>query len=174
MITLAGDVDIRGQMTCFECVNTADIADNAVVATKIAAGAVDTSEIATDAVTLAKIADNAVNFNHITTDAVRSSEIIANAVGGSEIAGTTKLLFAFCHFPSISLNAGASGFFTCSVPLAAIGDEVVVTREGAVTSFIMLTAAKAETNSVKLNLRNTGPTDSTFTADFSIIVFNAS
>jgi len=78
MINLAGDVTILGQMTCSSCVNTADIAPNAVVASKIADGAVVGG-------TGGDIADNTITAADIAANAVGSSEIATNAVGASEI-----------------------------------------------------------------------------------------
>ncbi len=114
MINLAGDVDILGQMTCSECVNTADIAENAVVATKIADGAVVGG-------TGGDIADNTIT----------AEDIAANAVGGSEIAGTTKLIFGTCSVSVPQQNPGDTTNRLCTEPGAVTGDKVIVTINNA-------------------------------------------
>jgi hypothetical protein len=67
-------------------VGTAEIADDAVTAAKIVAGAVGTTEIADLSVTSGKIATDAVGSSHIAADAVGTAEIAAAAVGTAEIA----------------------------------------------------------------------------------------
>jgi hypothetical protein len=69
-----------------ESVTTEKLANDAVTADKIAAGAVGTSEIANDAVTADKIAAGAVGTSEIANDAVTADKIAAGAVGTSEIA----------------------------------------------------------------------------------------
>lgn len=49
-ITLAGNVDILGDLICTDCVGNSNIADNAVTDSKIGPNAVGESEIAPDAV----------------------------------------------------------------------------------------------------------------------------
>ena len=82
-------------VNCIGCVDTVDIAADAVTSGKIAnnavrsghirTGAVRTSDIADDAVTSSKIADKAVRSGHIRAGAVRTSDIAENAVSTRKI-----------------------------------------------------------------------------------------
>jgi len=67
-------------------IDTAQIADDAITAAKIGAGAVETAKLANDAVTAAIIAADAVGTSQLATGAVTSAIIAADAVGTSELA----------------------------------------------------------------------------------------
>jgi len=72
--------DITGQ------VNSGQIADAAITATKIGADAVTTAKIANDAITSDLIAASAVTSTEIASDAITTPKIVAGAITASEIA----------------------------------------------------------------------------------------
>ena len=75
-ITLAGDVEITGDMTCTNCVDSGDLGF----------GAVNVLNINNDAVRAIHIQDGQVDSAEIATDAIGSDEIATDAVGSDEIA----------------------------------------------------------------------------------------
>jgi len=72
--------DITGQ------VNSGQIADAAITATKIGADAVTTAKIANDAITTDLIAASAITSTEIASDAITTPKIVAGAITASEIA----------------------------------------------------------------------------------------
>jgi hypothetical protein len=68
-----------------DAVSSAKIADNAIIASHIAAGAVGNSELATDAVTSAKIATNAVGADALAPGGVANTHLATNAVTRAKI-----------------------------------------------------------------------------------------
>ena len=72
--------DITGQ------VNSGQIADAAITASKIGADAVTTAKIANDAITSDLIAASAVTSTEIASDAITTPKIVAGAITASEIA----------------------------------------------------------------------------------------
>jgi hypothetical protein len=72
--------DITGQ------VNSGQIADAAITATKIGADAVTTAKIANDAITSDLIAASAVTSTEIASNAITTPKIVAGAITASEIA----------------------------------------------------------------------------------------
>jgi hypothetical protein len=75
-----------GQIECLSCIETGDLANNAVTSAKIQDGQVGSADLANNAVTSAKIQDDQVTAADLAADSVDSSEIAANAVTSSEIA----------------------------------------------------------------------------------------
>ena len=72
--------DITGQ------VNSGQIADAAITATKIGADAVTTAKIANDAITSDLIAASAITSTEVASDAITTPKIVAGAITASEIA----------------------------------------------------------------------------------------
>ena len=72
-------------LVCTACVDTKDLAPNAVMQDRIANGAVDRAKIAANAVATNKIADSAVNTAKLATGAVTAPKLAPNAVNSTKI-----------------------------------------------------------------------------------------
>ena len=105
------------------------IADNAIVAAKIAAGAVGTAALATGAVTSIKIAAGAVDTAALGTGAVISAKIAAGAVDTSAL-GTAAVISA-----KIAASAVTSGH----IAAGAVGSAAIAT--GSINSTHLATAS---------------------------------
>ena len=113
------------------------IKNDAITATKIAAGAVEIADVADDAITSAKIAAGAVDATALGSNAVTTVKINADAIDGTKLADNAV--------NSEHVTAGA-------IDTAHIGDDQV-------------TGAKIENNpTIAGNLAVTGKT--TLTGDF--------
>lgn len=87
LLSLGGQVHAQAtDVDCIRCVNTGDIATDAVTTFKIRTGAVRNSDIAKDAVTSIKIKNGEVRSSDIANGAVTSSKIRDSAVKTSDIA----------------------------------------------------------------------------------------
>ena len=73
-------------LVCSACVDSSDIAPQAVTTSKIAAGAVSGTRIATGAVSTAKIANGAISTAKLAANAVRASKISDGAIIRSKVA----------------------------------------------------------------------------------------
>ena len=73
-------------LVCSECVQTTDVAPNAVNNSKIANGAVNAAKLAANAVTVAKIANNSITTPKLTTASVTRPKIAPNAINANKIA----------------------------------------------------------------------------------------
>jgi len=74
------------QLACTGCVGTNELADGAVVASKLADGAVVTAKIADGAVAASKLADGAVATAKIADGAVVTAKLAAASVAGTQLA----------------------------------------------------------------------------------------
>jgi hypothetical protein len=67
----------------------------------------------------------------LAANSVGSGNIVTDAVGADEIAGVSKLIFAECTNSNIiSMTAGSSNNFDCSIAGLGTGDNVVATFQG--------------------------------------------
>lgn len=116
-------------------VATADIADDAVTAAKIAAGAVGSSEIADGSVGSAELADDSVTAAKIATGAVGASEIADGSVGTAELADSAVTSAKIAPSTIVAADCAgnqASGVATYdgSANLNAPGQVNIVGRHG--------------------------------------------
>jgi hypothetical protein len=145
-------------------ISSADLANGAVTTDKITDGQIGTLDLANNAVTNTKIADGAVT----------AGKIVNGAVTGSKISGTTKLLFGKC-VTDISIAAHSNSFFTCSLPGATSGDQVIATYNGnplTLVPFVHVSSARVGSGIVNIYNVNEGNTPvSSKAQEFSVIVF---
>ena len=101
-LNVAGNTVLSGTLTVSGTTNlaassigTSEIADNAIVNTKIAVNAVETDNISNDAVTYDKLADNSVGSAMVLSSAITSTKIADDAVTNAKIGpgavGSTEL-----------------------------------------------------------------------------------
>jgi hypothetical protein len=98
-------------------ITTSDIANNAIIGSKIRDGQVGSADIAGNSITSSKLADSAVNTSKIATDAVTADKI----------AGVSKLIFQSCDGNPTVVSPLQTITVQCSVPGAPLTDNVVVT-----------------------------------------------
>lgn len=124
-------------------VKTLDLANNAVTSAKIKDGEVKTDDIAPSAIGSLRIKDNDV----------KAQDLAPDSVGGSEIQGTSKLLFSECRVSSLSpVPAGAATIYSCPAQGAAQGDAAVGSKNGAIC--FTITRSYASTNFVNYDMMN--------------------
>jgi hypothetical protein len=144
-----------------EQINTNEIADGAVTAAKLAAGAVSGNSLPDGAITTAKLADDAVTAAKVAAGAVATAKLANNAVTAS------KLNFATVNSNSLSLGpsttaevlvqaAAPSTKTTVYFPLVAIVASSGTGVSNIDASIVYRQAVNANTNDVFIRLRNTG------------------
>lgn len=135
---------------------------------------ISTADLANGAVTTGKITDGQIGTLDLANNAVTNAKIVSGAVTGSQISGITKLLFGKC-VTDISIPAHSNTLFSCSVPGAASGDQVIATYNGnplTVVPFVHVSSARAGAGIVNIYNVNEGNTlVSSKAQEFSVIVF---
>jgi len=90
----------------------------------------------------------------IGSDSITAAELAIDSVGGSEIVGTSKLIFGSCNVSVPLLSAGASHFFTCTQAGVSVGDKVVASMGGPFIGHTITIARISSTGSVDFALVN--------------------
>ena len=118
-------------LTCNECVQTPDLAPNAVNNSKIANAAVNAAKLAANAVTVAKVANNSVTAAKIATAAVTSAKIGPNAVRTSKIANAAVTAAKIAP-GAVNVTKLADGAVTAAklAPGAVFANTVIVSPVG--------------------------------------------
>jgi len=153
--------------------STNEIADDAITSEKIKNKQVKGKDLRGNSVNSGKIKDGTITAADIGTNAVRSSEIVANAVGGSEIAGTKKLIFGSCSLNFGSVGPSGTRIITCPELSASLGDRIVASIDDPSNEFCLsLVNVETQNNVVGLIFRNIlDQTCGPFNLTISYIIF---
>ena len=117
----------------------------AVIATDVqCTGCLGTADLAGNAITATKIKDNEV----------KAAEIAANAVGASELQGVTKLEFRECSISfATPISSGFTSSGLCPMPGLTTSDKVIVTKEHGNPCFLAANAVP-ENGNIRIYLVN--------------------
>jgi hypothetical protein len=119
-------------------VGTGELADDAVVAAKIASGAVGTDDLGDNVVTSAKLAPNAVASPLIADGSVANQDIADHAIGGTELRSSTARVGSG---NSLANNTPGNATVTCPPGEYVIGGGYAWTQDEA--NSIIASAPKA-------------------------------
>lgn len=125
-------------------INTAQIANDAITAQKIAAQAVETAKIATGAITNGLIAANAVQATQIASDAVTTPKIFAGAITTVKIAAGAVTANEIAALTILAGNIAAGQITTAKIAAGAVtaNEIAALTITAAQIAANTITAAK--------------------------------
>ncbi|MBL7050873.1 hypothetical protein ISS04_01790, partial [Candidatus Woesearchaeota archaeon] len=83
---VSGDLTVSGDIGCTGCIDSVDIATDAVGTDEIADNSLTASDLAANSVGASEVADNSLTASDLAANSVGASEIASGAVGASEIA----------------------------------------------------------------------------------------
>ena len=116
--SVGGEIDSgTSALYSIKQITTSDIANNAILGSKISDGQVGSADIAGNSITSSKLVDSAVTTSKIATDAVNADKI----------AGVSKLIFQSCDGNPTVVLPNQIIAVQCSVPGASLQDNVMVT-----------------------------------------------